>query len=198
MKILRWLDEHFELVLLATLLVVIACVELLQVICRNVPFVPALEWAEEFCRFAWIASVFISIPYCVRTMTQLRVTALIDFMPFKLKNIVNIVVDIFTFVILAIMSYASVGVFFKILASGELSPAMQWPMWIMYAIVVIGFVLGTLRSLQMAVMHIKRINEKTLSAAEEEAQFEVENESGAKGKIDDALNELQLHEGGAK
>ena len=56
MKILRWLDAHFEEVLLAILLIVIACVSLLQVVIGKVRFIPALTWAEEFCRFCWVTS----------------------------------------------------------------------------------------------------------------------------------------------
>ena len=57
MKVVKWLDEHMEEFLLVILLVVIACVSLLQVIIRKIPWIPSLTWAEEFCRFCWIWSV---------------------------------------------------------------------------------------------------------------------------------------------
>ena len=41
----------------------IAVVSLMQVIVRNIETLPALKWAEEFCRFCWIGSVFLSLPY---------------------------------------------------------------------------------------------------------------------------------------
>ena len=62
MKVVKWLDEHMEEFLLVILLVVIACVSLLQVIIRKIPWIPSLTWAEEFCRFCWIWSVFLSLP----------------------------------------------------------------------------------------------------------------------------------------
>ena len=77
-KLLTWLDGHFEETLLMAFLAAIAVVELMQVIIRKLPFVPALTWAEEFCRFMWIWSVFISLPYTIKTGTMLRVTALSD------------------------------------------------------------------------------------------------------------------------
>ena len=40
MKVVKWLDEHMEEFLLVILLVVIACVSLLQVIIRKIPWIP--------------------------------------------------------------------------------------------------------------------------------------------------------------
>ena len=39
MKALKWLDDHFEEALLAVFLVLIACVMMLQVIVRKIPFI---------------------------------------------------------------------------------------------------------------------------------------------------------------
>jgi C4-dicarboxylate transporter, DctQ subunit len=173
MKVIKWLDEHFEEAILIVFLVGISVVELLQVICRNVDFIPSLTWAEELCRFLWIGTVFLSLPFCTRTETALRVTALIDILPWKLRNIVNVIVDVFTAAIMGVLSYYSVIVFNRIVASGELSPAMLMPMWILYAIVVVGFVLATLRSIQMFVIHIKTINVEPKGTTEAQAEFEL-------------------------
>lgn len=173
MKVIKWLDEHFEEAILIVFLVGISVVELLQVICRNVDFIPSLTWAEELCRFLWIGTVFLSLPFCTRTETALRVTALIDILPWKLRNIVNVIVDVFTAAIMGVLSYYSVIVFNRIVASGELSPAMLMPMWILYAIVVVGFVLATLRSIQMFVIHVKTINVEPKGTTEAQAEFEL-------------------------
>ena len=176
MKVIRWLDEHFEEAILVFLLVVIACVELLQVIARNVPFMPALTWAEELCRFAWIATVFLSLPYTIRTSNILRVSVLIDSLPPKLHNFLNICVDVLTAVMMAILAYSSIAVLQRIYLSGETSPAMFWPMWIMYLIVLIGFVLGALRSVQMMIIHIIHFNEIPVTEIEELQEDEAAEE----------------------
>lgn len=173
MKILTWLDNHFEEVILIFLLVVISCIELMQVICRNVPFFPALTWAEELCRFAWIATVFLSLPYTLRTESALRVTALIDVFPWKLRNLLNIIVDAITCILLLVLTTAAVTVFERTVASGETSPAIVLPMWIMYAIVLVGFALGAFRSAQMFVIHIMHFNEPPANVMEEQAAMEV-------------------------
>lgn len=138
-KIIGWIDKHFEESLLILLLATMSCVELIQVVARNVPFIASLTWAEEFCRFTWVATVFLSLPYTIRTMTTLRVTALVDIIPWKMQNIVNVLVDVINALVLAVLAFYSINVTSRIVLSGETSPAMLMPMWILYAIVVAGF-----------------------------------------------------------
>ena len=61
MKVLKWLDDHFEEIFLVIFLVLISCVSLIQVIWKKVPFLKALPWTNEFCCFMWIWTVFLSL-----------------------------------------------------------------------------------------------------------------------------------------
>ncbi len=172
-SIIKWLDLHFEETILIVFLVAISCVELMQVVARNVSFIPSLTWAEELCRFLWIATVFVSLPYTIRTMTALRVTALIEILPWKVENIINVVVDVITCLLLGILAYFSIDVFLGVYGNNELSPAILLPMWIMYIFVVTGFILGALRSLQMAIIHVKTINVPPRNSLEEQVEQEL-------------------------
>ena len=173
MKVVKWLDEHFEETIIIFLLAVISIVELMQVICRNVPGIPALSWAEEMARYAWIVTVFISLPFTIRTSTTLRVTALVEAFPWKLTNIMNIIVDIVTAIVLGIMAWTTITVIGQVQAGGSVSPAMQIPMWILYVIIFIGFAGGALRAIQMCVIHIKTINVKPVNSVEAAAADEL-------------------------
>lgn len=187
-KAILWLDEHFEETILVFLLAVIACVELLQVVARNIPYIPSLTWAEELCRFAWIATVFLSLPYTIRKSNILRVSVLIDALPPMLHNALNIIVDIVTCAMMAILANASVAVLVRIMASGETSPAMLWPMWIMYLIVVIGFVAGALRSVQMAIIHIIHFKERPITEIEKLQEDDAAEEFVVPATIDEPAN----------
>ena len=167
MKILKHLDEHFEESLLIVLLVLISCVELLQVVIRNIPWIPALQWAEEFCRFCWIWSVFLSLPYTIRNGSMLRVSVLLDMFPQKAKKIINIAVDLITAGCMGMLGAYSVGVVKKIIDSAETSPAMRWPMWAIYSIMLFGFFGAALRGVQQAYLHIRSFDEAALSATEQ-------------------------------
>ena len=173
MKVAKWLDEHFEEAIIIFLLVVISVVELMQVICRNVPGIPALSWAEEMARYAWIVTVFISLPYTIRTSSTLRVTALVEAFPWKVYNVINVVVDIITAVAMGILAWTSITVIGQVQTGGSVSPAMQIPMWIMYVIIFIGFALGAVRAIQMCVIHIRDINVKPVNSVEAAAAEEL-------------------------
>ncbi len=181
MKALKWLDEHLEEMLLMILLVVITFVSFLQVVIRKVPWIPALTWAEEFCRFCWIWSVFLSLPYTMKKGNMLRVTALLDILPEMVMKVLNISVYCISTICMMIMAFYSVSVVGGIKSSGELSPAMRWPMWIIYSMMMIGFTLAIYRGFQQIYYHTKHINEHELSTAEtamEDARKEAEIAKG--------------------
>lgn len=185
MKVVKWLDDHLEETFLVILLILISCVSLLQVIIRKIPFIPALTWAEELCRFLWIWSVFISLPYTLRKNNMLRVGVLMDLLPNVLHKIVNIVVDVINTACMGLLGYWSFFVVRDIMLSNETSPAMVWPMWFVYVFMLIGFVLGTIRGAQQIVLHIKHFGERELSTteqtmldAQEEAAAGKRNEGG--------------------
>lgn len=167
MKAIKWLDEHLEETLLVICLVLISCVCLVQVIIRNIPWIPSLQWAEEFCRFAWIWSVFLSLPYTIRKGNMLRVNVLMDLLPHAMRKTMNIIVDIVVTASMGLLAYHSIGVTQSIAASGERSPAMLWPMSIIYGVMLLGYALGTLRGVQMTIIHIKHFGEKELSTIEQ-------------------------------
>jgi hypothetical protein len=181
---IKWLDKHFEEALLVIFLIFIACVSMLQVIIRKVPFIQSLQWAEEFDRFLWIWSVFISLPYTIRMGNMLRVNVVLDLMPHTMRKTLNLIVDVVVMGSMALMTYHSYGVVFGekgIMQSGELSPAMKWPMGLVYLFMVFGFLLATMRSIQMLVLHTKDFNERDLSAIEQTMREAEEEARAVKG-----------------
>lgn len=184
MKIVKWMDEHLEEFLLILLLVVISVVSLLQVIIRKIPWIPSLTWAEEFCRFCWIWSVFLSLPYTIRMGNMLRVGVLLDAMPNAVRNTVNILVDLLTAACMALLAWYSVEVVYVIKECGEVSPAMLWPMWTVYSVMLAGFLLGTFRGIQKVYLHIRHFHEKELTTLEQTMRDAAEEAALAKGGED--------------
>lgn len=180
MKAIKWLDERFEETILVVLLILISCVSLIQVIVRKVPFIESLTWAEEFCRFCWIWSVFLSLPYTIRKSNMLRVGVLMDLLPQTLHKIINIAIDVVNAGCMGVLGYWSFFVVRDIMASGETSPAMLWPMWIVYSIMLVGFIMATLRGIQQVFIHIKHFDEKELSTTEQTMADAAEEAQAAK------------------
>ena len=79
-RFLKWLDEDLEETILMVLLVAIAVVMMAQVVMRYC-FRQSMPWPEEFCRFCFVYSGFISMGYCVRRGKMLKVDILVGFFP---------------------------------------------------------------------------------------------------------------------
>lgn len=112
---------------------------------------------------------------------MLRVTALLDILPEMVMKVLNIVVYCVTTICMMIMAFYSVSVVGSIKASGELSPAMRWPMWAIYSMMLIGFTLAIVRGFQQIYYHTKHFNEHELTTAEaamEDARKETELAKG--------------------
>ena len=182
---IKWLDEHLEETFLVICLILIATICFLQAVVRKIPNVPSLQWADEFCRFLWIWSVFISLPYTIRMGNMLRVSVLLDLLPHTLRKTLGLIVDFIVMFCMALFFYYSIDVIFgpkgSIRASGETSPAMQWPMWIVYSFMFIGFGLAAFRGIEMIVIHAKHFKDKELTAIEQTMKDAEEEAKSAKG-----------------
>jgi len=157
MRAVKWLDEHFEEAILGVLLVLISLVSLMQVIIRNIPWIPALTWAEEFCRFCWIWSVFLSLPYTVKKSCMLRVSVLRNRLSSKSKLRWEIAVDAVNALCMLSLGTCSVPVIGRIMVSCESSPAMEWPMWCVYIVMALGFFGGSVRAAQHLLRHVSQL-----------------------------------------
>ena len=188
MKAIKWLDKHFEETLIVIILIVITVVEFAQVVVRKLPFIPALTWAEEFCRICWIWTVFLTIPYTIRHMNMLRVSIVMEQLPSLVRNIWNVVIDLINCAVYGFLCYHSFAVVANIKAGGQFTAAMQWPLWIVNIVVIVGFGLGALRALQVAIIHLMHVKEKTLSSKEQaikDAEEEAEAAKRAEGLIEE-------------
>ncbi len=186
---MKWLDEHFEEVLMVIFLILIACVMMLQVVVRKIPGVQPLTWAEEFSRFMWIMSVFISLPYTIRKSNMLRVSVVLDLLPQTLRKVINLCVDLIVAVSMALLAYHSIECLkwsagtMLAGAKAETSPAMNWPMWWLYAVALFGFCLATLRAVQMFFTHLAKFGERELTTLEQtQLDAKAEAEAGLRAE----------------
>ena len=143
-KFLTWLDNEQEETQLMILLAAITIVMMAQVIMRYF-FNQSMPWPEEFCRFAFIYSGFLSMGYCVRRGKMLKVDILVGFFPRWLQTILDVLSRFITLIFfgyLAFYAYKTTAFSYR---GGMKSAAMELPMWIIYLSVVIGSALGFIR-----------------------------------------------------
>jgi C4-dicarboxylate transporter DctQ subunit len=186
LNVVKWLNEHLEEAIMVFLLAAISCVMMAQIIART--FATSMPWPEEFSRYCYIWTVFLSLGYTIRKGNMLRVGILMDLLPNRLRKSIEIVVNIIMLVIFVILFRYSIVYTGKIKATGQFSPAMHIPMWIMYMSTIIGFGLAVLRMIQEIISGFKNFNkevETTLEATIKEAKQEVQ--STGKGLTDKAV-----------
>ncbi|MCD8077160.1 MAG: TRAP transporter small permease [Lachnospiraceae bacterium] len=146
-KFWKWLDEDFEETILMFFLVIMACVMMWQIIMRYF-FKASMSWPEEFCRYLFVFSGFLSIGYCVRREKMLKVDILLGFFPEGLKKAVDLIGRIVTLVFFAYLTYYAYFATMNSKAGGMKSSAMGWPMWIIYGSVFVGSAIGVVREIQ--------------------------------------------------
>ncbi|MDD4046917.1 MAG: TRAP transporter small permease [Tissierellia bacterium] len=175
MSAIKWLDEHFEEAIMVVLLALISCVMMAQIIARNV--VNSMTWPEEFSRYCYIWTVFLSLGYTIKKGNMLKVGIIMDLLPQKVRRTIEILVNIIILAVFVVFFRYSITYTNILRTTGQLSPAMQIPMWIMYLSTIIGFGLASIRSAQEIVSNVRNFNVKaqtTLEATLKEAKEEVE------------------------
>lgn len=186
MSAIKWLDEHFEEAILVLLLASISSVMMAQIFART--FFNSMTWPEEFSRYCYIWTVFLSLSYTIKKRNMLKVGIVMDLLPQKVRRTIEILVNVIMLVLFVILFRYAIVYTNKIWVTGQFSPAMNIPMWIMYLSTVIGFGLSSIRMVQEIVNNIRNFNEKvetTLEATLKEAKEEVQ----ATGvELDDRLN----------
>lgn len=146
-KLWKWLDENFEECLLMLLLVLMTVVMFAQIIMRFA-FKASMSWPEEFCRFCFVISGFLSIGYCIRRDRMLKVDILMGFFPDSVRKIFDLAGRFITLIFFAYFSYYGYFAMMNSVRGGMKSPAMEWPMYILYGSVFVGAVIGVLRQIQ--------------------------------------------------
>ena len=167
-KFLKWLDRYLEEAILVIFLILIACIMMFQVVVRYA-FKNPLPWPEEFCRYCFVWSAMLATGYCIRKGSMLRVDMVINMFPRPVAAALDVVSKILAVAFCCIMFMPSWEVMQNSLKIGQLSPAMQMPIWILYLSAPLGFFSGIIRGIQsviLTLMELKNGDKKTIEGGE--------------------------------
>jgi len=154
MHILKWLDENIEKVLLGFFISAIVIIMLLQIVMRYL-FNNSLPWTEEFCRYCYIYVMFIGMSFAIKEGSHLRVDALVELLPIRLREVIIVLVDLFVFALLVLMFVSSLTTVHDAYLVGNYSPGLKFPFFILYCSVPVGFGLSIVRYIEN---YIKKIH----------------------------------------
>ena len=151
MKAVRWLDRHFEEILLVALLFVMMVIMGIQIVARYA-LGNSLSWSEEITRFCFIWTGFLSISYCIKNSKSIKIEQFVEW--FKddwggrgvhLFRLFSYLIELILFAYLLPFAWHFVNSSYIGRAA---SPAVGIPMWIVQSITVISFGLCEIRLLQ--------------------------------------------------
>lgn len=155
-KLLHGLDEYLEEVLLVILLAGMAVIMGIQVFCRYVLSM-SLSWSEELTRYLFIWAGFLSISYCTKRCISIKIEQFVALFPKQGKalfKVINHTVELILFFYLLPFSWRYLNL---AIATGQTSPALGIPMYLVQAAPLAGFLLAAVRILQRWVIEWKTV-----------------------------------------
>lgn len=167
MKKIRWCLDHFEEGFLLLSLGMITVVMFAQVVSRYV-FQASLVWTEELSRYFFILMAFAGLSYGIRTKSHLRIDLLETAVPI-LKLPFEIITDILVVGFCVFMLRPALNSVQFIFNSGQVSPAMEIPMFVVYIPLAVGLVLSIIRMVEKYIkraMGIETITEVSIEEVE--------------------------------
>ena len=147
MRVIKWLDNHFEEVLLVVMLLLMMVIMGIQVTARYV-FSYSLTWSEEITRYLFIWSGFLSISYCIKKDISIKIEQLVDLFSPRGKALLNIIAYTVELALFAYLIPYAYRYIMAAVASHQLSPACRIPMYLIQMSTLISFCLAIVRLIQ--------------------------------------------------
>ncbi|UCG98839.1 MAG: TRAP transporter small permease [Burkholderiales bacterium] len=111
-------------------------------------------WTEEIARYLLICVVFVGAAIGVRKNNHVQVDFFYRILPRPLQRLMSTLVDLFRISFLAYATWLTWQLTQKI--GDQQMSIVDWPIGIVYSVVLFGFVLMTLRAVQVAVGNWRR------------------------------------------
>ncbi len=105
-------------------------------------FNKSIFFAEELNQFLIVAVTFIGFAYAVRKGRNIRMTAVYDYLSYKAKKVINTFIAITTSLLMFFLAYEAYFYVMNLQSLNRLSPALQFPVYIIYSIVPVGFLIA--------------------------------------------------------
>ena len=147
MKLLNWLDNYFEELLMIILLILMTLIMGVQV-CSRYMFNNSLSWSEEVTRYLFIWSGFISISYCTKKCISIKIEQFVEAFPKKGRAIFKIINHTIELIFFFYLMPFSILYLKSSIESGQVSPACGIPMYLVQSAPLIGFSLAIIRIIQ--------------------------------------------------
>ncbi|WP_394266394.1 TRAP transporter small permease [Anaerotignum sp.] len=116
-------------------------------------------WSEEAARYLMVWGICIGISIATEKKAHLGIDILVSFAPEKARRILEILSGILLTLIYIVMSILSIQFVGMAINTGNVSPLLRIPFWMIYLALPLGFILSTIRSIQVLIKIVKGTEE---------------------------------------
>jgi len=163
MKVLKYIDNKFEEILLLVLLIAMVVLIFLQVIMRYV-FSNSLSWSEELARYMFLWLIWVGASYATKTKSHIAIDAVKSRLPKIPQQILTVLVFVIWLGFALFLCIEGFELTEKIFGMGQKSTALQLPMGFAYASVPVGSGLMVIRLIQNGYLALRDRKKKEVDA----------------------------------
>ena len=136
-----------------------------NVVLRNF-FQSGLVWGNELSSYLNILAVYIAVSAGFKYGSHVGVSVVVDYVvPKKFRKAAAIFTKLIVLLFCALVAYLAVRMSMAQVASGQVSPVLNFPLWIIYGIVVLGMSMASIRVIMEIIKIIYKDNKDGSEAA---------------------------------
>ena len=137
------IERYFEPVCIVVLIALMTTVICAQVLMRTLG--SSMPQAEEVARLLFVWAMYLSISYAIRDDRHIRISVLIDALPQAPRLFLQNCADLIFLVYSIVVCVFGWQVITRSLELGQIAPATELPVAVIYSSVLIGAILNVLR-----------------------------------------------------
>ena len=152
-KLLKILN-NFEEYILAVLLPFM-CVTIFIATFTRFTNIWVIPWAEELARYTMIWILFFGISAAAKRGEHFCITVFVGILPVKIQKIISVLRMFLMTGFMLFVGRFCIFVMQNQMKMGQVSPALFWPMWSMYAAVLVGCTLMLIRYVVFGIQELR-------------------------------------------
>jgi len=147
MKLIKFMDERLEEIVLVAMLAVMVILVFLQVVMRYL-FDASLSWSEEVSRYLFLWIIWMGAGLATKKNSHICLDFVTKRLPLKGQRAADFLKGIIWLAFAVFLAYISWKLTYLLFARNQLSAALRIPMGFAYASIPVGITLMVLRLLQ--------------------------------------------------
>jgi len=149
-------------------------------------FNQSIYFSEELNEFLIVIVTFMGLGYATRKGIHIRMSAIYDALPIKLRKGLMVVIAATTAVVMAVLAWYALEYVQKVASRGRITPALQMPLYLTYVWVVVGLTLASFQYLLTAIRNLNFAEEDVYVSYLEVDSYEDPETAAAIKKFEDS------------